>query len=271
MRPALGIASLRQLVTASRFVGWCRHLCSRDEGITYHLDISNLKNGGSKSRNMKEASMKKSIWLQLMMAILFCNSPLVALGDVYTVFPPITGVATNQWVEVGPPAIVDPDSLAVGLGFQAPLGTSWYRIGHDSNLQYSCSLDLGTTWTSWMDFTNVVSKALNFQQDPLADPLTYLPFNYLVKFRVLSASTPGTTETGTVFADVGNREWAFVGVGNQEWGSYYPVYHYTFSVTTATGTPTQPSGLTSVPVMEGMWLLPGVLAGLGIFAVRRKE
>ena len=28
---------------------------------------------------------------------------------------------------------------------------------------------------------------------------------------------------------------------------------------------------TPVPVMDGWWLLPGILAGLGIFARRRKE
>jgi len=32
-----------------------------------------------------------------------------------------------------------------------------------------------------------------------------------------------------------------------------------------------PSGGTPVPVMEGWWLLPGMLAGVGIFARRRKE
>jgi len=39
-----------------------------------------------------------------------------------------------------------------------------------------------------------------------------------------------------------------------------------FSITVTTS-----GGGTRVPVMEGWWLLPGMLAGIGIFARRRKE
>jgi hypothetical protein len=43
-----------------------------------------------------------------------------------------------------------------------------------------------------------------------------------------------------------------------------------FSIIVAAAPP-PPGGGTPVPVMDGWWLVPGVLAGLGMFARRRKE
>ena len=43
----------------------------------------------------------------------------------------------------------------------------------------------------------------------------------------------------------------------------------TLTINILAGVP-NPLGPTKVPVMDGLWLLPGVLAGIGLFARRRK-
>ncbi|OGU06022.1 MAG: hypothetical protein A2075_22625 [Geobacteraceae bacterium GWC2_58_44] len=78
-------------------------------------------------------------------------------------------------------------------------------------------------------------------------------------------SEPGTVVNGstvrvslTSVADVGQVSSATLTIGDVS---------RTFSVTTGTNS----GGGTRVPVMEGWWLMPGLLAGVGIFARRRKE
>jgi hypothetical protein len=50
-------------------------------------------------------------------------------------------------------------------------------------------------------------------------------------------------------------------------GNTEAVTQQTYTINTNTGN----TGGTQVPVMDGLWMLPGILAGLGLFARRRKE
>ena len=255
--PAL--PTVNQFSNVQTSIYWSSSTDAYDTGYAWYV---NMYDGSVKNFNTK--TYASYVWpvrggQVAVPAPTISGTPSSAIVGIAYTFTPTTSNATTISLTAG--------TLPLGLSLNASSGTitgTPTTAGTYSGIQITATGSGGSTNLSGLSIT-VIKNTPSVSAWPTASGIN--------RGQALSASTlsggtasvPGTfafTNPATVPGSTGIYSTSV---------TFTPTNSANYNTASGTVTVAVSGGPTSVPVLEGWWLVPGLLAGVGIFARRRKE